>query len=36
MDAQTQVTVQYLATRGLQPEERQDIRHLITFEANHG
>ncbi len=36
MDADTQVTVQWLATRGLAPEERQDIRHLISFEAAHG
>jgi hypothetical protein len=36
MDADTQVTVQWLATRGLKAEERQDIRHLISFEASHG
>ncbi|MCB2063408.1 MAG: nuclear transport factor 2 family protein, partial [Novosphingobium sp.] len=36
MDSETQITVQYLATRGLRPEEREDIRHLITFEGAHG
>ena len=36
MDSQTQITVQYLATRGLKPEEREDIRHLIKFDGGHG
>jgi SnoaL-like domain len=36
MDAHTQVSVQWLATRGLQPDEMEDIRHLISFAGNHG
>ena len=36
LSSDTNVVVQWLATRGLKPEERQDIRHLISFEASHG
>lgn len=35
MAADTQVTVQWLATRGLKPEQRQDITHLISFDGSH-
>jgi hypothetical protein len=36
MGSDTNVVVQWLATRGLKPAEREDIRHLISFEASHG
>ncbi|MCB2048170.1 MAG: nuclear transport factor 2 family protein [Novosphingobium sp.] len=36
LPADTHVTVQWLATRGLKPEERQDITHLISFGDGHG
>jgi len=35
MDSQTSVTVQYLATRGIKADERQDIRHLISFDEGN-
>jgi hypothetical protein len=36
MAEETKVSLQWLATRGLKPDEMQNIRHLISFGANHG
>lgn len=36
LDDKTTVSVHWLATRGLKPEERQDITHLISWEGKHG
>lgn len=36
MASDTNVTVQWLATRGRTPDERNDITHLISWPGKHG